>query len=157
MHSSSADWVFGEARLISSATTMFAKIGPGRNSNCERLPVVDADPGDVAGHQVGGELHPADGRVHRPGQRLRQHGLAGAGDVLDQQVTLGEHRDDRQPDHLGFAQHHLRDRRGDLPADLLTVSRLTGPPALSRVRPRPDPASVQVDALCHRCSSRRAH
>lgn len=33
MHSSSADWVLGEARLISSPTTMLAKIAPGRNSN----------------------------------------------------------------------------------------------------------------------------
>ena len=31
--SSSADWVLGEARLISSASTMLAKIPPGRNSN----------------------------------------------------------------------------------------------------------------------------
>ncbi len=30
--SSSADWVFGEARLISSAMTMLAKTGPGWNS-----------------------------------------------------------------------------------------------------------------------------
>ncbi len=30
--SSSADWVFGDARLISSASTMDAKIGPGWNS-----------------------------------------------------------------------------------------------------------------------------
>jgi hypothetical protein len=28
-----ADWVFGEARLISSPTTTFAKMAPGRNSN----------------------------------------------------------------------------------------------------------------------------
>src|SRR5712691_157621 len=33
MHSSSAAWVFGEARLISSARSRFAKTGPGRNSN----------------------------------------------------------------------------------------------------------------------------
>ena len=33
MHSSSADCVLGEARLISSPTTMLAKIPPGRNSN----------------------------------------------------------------------------------------------------------------------------
>ena len=32
MHSSSPDWVFGEARLISSTSTTFAKIGPGRKS-----------------------------------------------------------------------------------------------------------------------------
>ena len=31
--SSSADWVFGEARLISSASTIVAKIGPSWNSN----------------------------------------------------------------------------------------------------------------------------
>src|SRR6476646_5183477 len=33
MHSSSAAWVFGEARLISSTSRKFAKTGPGRNSN----------------------------------------------------------------------------------------------------------------------------
>ena len=30
--SRSADWVFGDARLISSASTMLANTGPGRNS-----------------------------------------------------------------------------------------------------------------------------
>ncbi len=33
MTSSSADWVFGEARLISSASTTEAKTGPGWKSN----------------------------------------------------------------------------------------------------------------------------
>ncbi len=33
MTSSSADWVLGEARLISSASTIEWKIGPGWNSN----------------------------------------------------------------------------------------------------------------------------
>ena len=33
MTSSSADWVFGDARLISSASTIVAKIGPLWNSN----------------------------------------------------------------------------------------------------------------------------
>jgi hypothetical protein len=28
-----ADWVFGVARLISSASTTWLKMGPGRNSN----------------------------------------------------------------------------------------------------------------------------
>ena len=32
MHSRRADWVFGEARLISSPSTMFAKTAPGLNS-----------------------------------------------------------------------------------------------------------------------------
>ena len=33
MLSSSADWVLGDARLISSPTTMLANTGPGLNSN----------------------------------------------------------------------------------------------------------------------------
>src|SRR4051812_18462751 len=33
MHSSSAAWVFGDARLISSTSSRFAKTGPGLNSN----------------------------------------------------------------------------------------------------------------------------
>src|SRR5437764_1888199 len=33
MHSSSAAWVFGDARLISSTSSRLAKTGPGRNSN----------------------------------------------------------------------------------------------------------------------------
>ena len=37
MASSRADCVFGEARLISSARMMLAKIGPGRNSNSSWL------------------------------------------------------------------------------------------------------------------------
>ena len=32
MHSSSPDWVLGDARLISSTRTRLANIGPGRNS-----------------------------------------------------------------------------------------------------------------------------
>ena len=36
MHSSSADCVFGEARLISSPTTTLAKTGPGLNSKSRR-------------------------------------------------------------------------------------------------------------------------
>ena len=36
MHSSSADWVLGEARLISSPTTMLANTGPGLNSKSRR-------------------------------------------------------------------------------------------------------------------------
>ena len=36
MHSSSADWVLGEARLISSPSTMLANTGPGLNSKSRR-------------------------------------------------------------------------------------------------------------------------
>src|ERR671920_742958 len=42
MASSSADCVFGGVRLISSASTMFAKIGPGANTICRRPVVVSS-------------------------------------------------------------------------------------------------------------------
>ena len=38
-----------------------------------------------------------------PGQRLGQHRLAHAGDVLDQHVPLGQQHGERQPDGLGLA------------------------------------------------------
>ena len=63
--SSSADCVLGVARLISSASTMLAKIGPRWNS--KRLPplVLDDDVGadDVGRHQVGRELDAREGQV----------------------------------------------------------------------------------------------
>jgi hypothetical protein len=48
----------------------------------------DAD--QVAGHQVGGELHAPEVQAERDGQRMRQRGLADAGHVLDQQVAAGQ-------------------------------------------------------------------
>ena len=106
MHSSSADWVFGLARLISSPTTTLAKTAPGRNSKSLPLLVVDAHAGDVAGQQVRGELDPAHRAVDRAGQRLGQHRLADAGHVLDQQVALGEQHGDGEPDDVGLAVDH---------------------------------------------------
>ena len=51
--------------------------------------VVDGDAGDVAGQQVGGELDALELASQRGGQALGQHGLADAGNVLDQDVALG--------------------------------------------------------------------
>ena len=77
--SSSADWVLGEARLISSASTMLAKIGPGPELERARVSLVeDAHAGHVAGQQVGRELDAPDRAVDAAGQRLGQHGLAHA-------------------------------------------------------------------------------
>ena len=74
MASSSAAWVLGGVRLISSARMMLAKIGPLRNRNSRsprgRVLVDDLGAGDVGGHQVGRELDALEGQV----QRLRQRG-----------------------------------------------------------------------------------
>ncbi len=61
MTSSSADWVFGEARLISSASTIEAKTGPLFEVELEHVRlVVDRDAGDVGRQQVGRELDAAE-------------------------------------------------------------------------------------------------
>ncbi len=48
-----------------------------------------------------------------PGERLGQHRLADAGDVLDEQVTLGEQDGQRQADDLGLALDDGLDRCPD--------------------------------------------
>jgi hypothetical protein len=70
--SSRADCVFGVARLISSARTTLAKIGPGWNSKnvppCVLLHDVRAD--DVGRHQVRRELDARELEVEHVGQRV---------------------------------------------------------------------------------------
>ena len=77
------------------------------------LLVVDRDAGDVAGQQVGGELDAAHRAVDRAGQRLGEHRLADAGDVLDEQVALGEHHGDREPHGVALALDDALDRTAD--------------------------------------------
>ena len=66
--------------------------------------VVDGDAGDVGGQQVGRELDPRVGALHGVAERPGQHGLAGAGQVLEQQVALGDQAGQRQPDHPVLAE-----------------------------------------------------
>ena len=91
MHSKSADWVFGEARLISSTSTRLANTGPGLNSNWLVCRLNTLTPGDVGRQQVGGGLDAGELAGQRPGERLGQHRLADAGEVLDDQVALAQH------------------------------------------------------------------
>jgi hypothetical protein len=109
MTSRSADWVFGEARLISSARTIVAKIGPGWNSNSRCVLVVDRHAGDVAREEVGGELDAAVRALHRARDRACELGLAGARVVLEEQVPLGEHAGQRESDDVLLAEHGLTD------------------------------------------------
>ena len=106
MTSSSADWVFGEARLISSAMTMLAKTGPGWNSKPRVAWLKMVTPVTSEGSRSGVNWMrrhcPCTRRRDRPGQG----GLADPGHVLEQDVPLGEQRGQRQPDHLRLAEHH---------------------------------------------------
>ena len=101
MASSSADCVLGVARLISSASTTLAKIGPGRNSNSLVFWLIDRDAGDVAGQQVGRELDALEACSRRDSaMRARQHRLADARHVLDEHVPLAQQRHQRRARHL---------------------------------------------------------
>ena len=102
--SRSEDWVFGEARLISSTRRTLAKTGPGPEAEGAALAVEDVDPRDVRREQVGCELHPVEGQVERAGDRLREHGLADAGHVFDEHVALREEAEERQPQRLRRAR-----------------------------------------------------
>ena len=112
MPSSSADCVFGVARLISSASRILPKIGPALE--LELLPsgrVLDDHVGadDVARHEVGRELDPREGEVEALGERLDEQGLAEARDALEQDVPAGEEPDEDVRDDLVMAHDDLAD------------------------------------------------
>ena len=77
--------------------------GAGLELEVTRLLAEHVDPGDIGREQVRGELDPSERAVDRPGDRLREHRLADAGHVLDQQVAFGDERHEREPDLLVLA------------------------------------------------------
>ena len=116
MASSSADCVFGVARLISSASTRLAKIGPGWKRSVlpprsSRLHDHAAD--DIGGHQVRRELDARVLQLQRARQRAQQRGLAQARNAFEQHVSAGEQADEHAFDHVVLAY----DDFGDFPAD----------------------------------------
>jgi hypothetical protein len=87
---SSADWVRGLARLISSAISSWVKTGPAEEA--EAAAAVGAllhhfRTGDVGRHQVGGELDAPPVQPQHNAQRLHQLGLGQAGHA-DQGFTI---------------------------------------------------------------------
>ena len=68
---------------------------------------------DIAGHQVGGELHAAVAAAQRLAQRAHQQGLAQAGYAFDQHVATGEQHDEDLVEHVVLADEGL----GDFVAD----------------------------------------
>ena len=75
------------------------------------LLAVDRDADQVAGQQVGRELDAGELARQAAGERLGQQRLADAGHVFEQQVPVGQERDERQPDDFGLAEEHLPDVR----------------------------------------------
>ena len=78
-----ADWVFGDARLISSASNTLLNTGPAELEGVGSS-VPDAYSGDVGREEIGGELHATEAAVDAASQCFAQAGLADTRDVLDQ-------------------------------------------------------------------------
>ena len=113
--SSKADCVFGVARLISSASTIWAKIGPWPELEPAGLLVEDADAGDVARQQIGRELNPLERRADAARDRFRQHRFADAWHIFDQDVAAAKQRHQHELDFAPFADYDLFDvGRGSL-------------------------------------------
>ena len=96
--SSSADCVFGVARLISSASTTLAKIGPGlelEEHPAVRVLLHDVGADDVGRHQIRRELDARELQVEDVGERVHEAGLADARDALEQHVAADQQRGDR--------------------------------------------------------------
>ena len=118
MASSSADCVLGGVRLISSASSMLAKIGPGTKVQVRR-PVVgiffdDVGAGDVGRHQVGRELDALEFQAQNLRQRADQQRLGGSGQAGDQAVAADEQRDHHLLDHFLLADDHLANLGDDV-------------------------------------------
>ena len=112
--SSRALWVRGAARLISSAITRLAKIGPAFETQlgaalrrCFCTSTVGA--GDVGGHQVGRELDACRLEVEAGGERAGERRLAEPGDALEQRVPAGDQADQHAADGLALADDRGRD------------------------------------------------
>src|SRR5690606_712354 len=67
------------------------------------VPVIDADAGDVRGQQVGSELDPVERAVDRPRDGFGEMGLPDPGDVLHENMALGDESQQHELDDLAFA------------------------------------------------------
>ena len=146
--SRSADCVFGDARLISSTSRTFVNTGPGRNSNSFVFWLNTFTPVTSVGQQVRRELEAREGQVERAGERLREHRLPHAREVLDDQVALGEQAEDAELERVARRAHGELEVRDDALDDACGVRgrrrlRGAGSESLMRsrvaARPRPEP------------------
>jgi hypothetical protein len=67
---------------------------------------VDRDPQDVGRQEVGRELDPPEVEPDCHRQRVGQGGLAHAGHILEEYVTVGQERGQGQTDDLALAVEH---------------------------------------------------
>ena len=107
--SSRALCVRGVARLISSASTILAKIGPGTEGELPRFGAIDAAARDIARQQVGRELDAAEFARQAAGDGLADQRLAHARHVFQEDMFAGQQGHDREPDDLALSQDDAAD------------------------------------------------
>jgi hypothetical protein len=123
--------------LISSTSSTFANTGPAAELEGQVARVVDGHARDVAGQQVRRALDAAEVRLERAGQGAREHRLADARHVLEQDMPARQERGhDRlhcgplaEEDALDVLDEREEDGRHD--AAILTIS-----PPNARIRTR---------------------
>jgi len=82
------------------------------------LLVKDVDPSDVRGEEVRRELDAAETTVNRAGYRSREHRLANAGDVVEEDVAAGQDGCDDVFNRLVVADDDAGDVVGDFVGQL---------------------------------------
>ena len=103
------------------AEEQVAEHGPGPELEARGALVEDRRARHVGGQQVGRELHAAEAQPRRGGERARDQRLGHAGHVLEQDVAVGQQREQHELEHLALADHGALDlvedrlgRRGDV-------------------------------------------
>ena len=130
MHSSSADCVLGVARLISSPSTMLAKMAPGLNSKSPRSWLKTFTPVTSVGSRSGVNWIRRNEQSIDRAMAFASMVLPTPGHVLDQEVPLGHQGDEGQTDLAVLAPHDPLDVRLDLveargePLPILLLSNL---------------------------------
>ena len=122
--SSSAACVFGGARLISSASSRFVKIGPGAELEVAVALVPDRRARHVGRQQVGRELDAAEAEPARLREGARGQGLREPGDVLEQDVPVGEQAEQHELELLALADDGALDLVEEAAAQLGESSEL---------------------------------
>ena len=90
-----------------------------------RSSVPDTHSGDVGREEVGGELHSTESAVDAASQCFTQAGLADTGDVLDQNVAVGDQGQRHEVDHGALALDHCGDvggKRGEVDGEIRACS-----------------------------------
>ena len=155
--SSSADCVFGGVRLISSASTRLAKIGPCRRRNAWVARSKTFVPTTSAGMRSGENWMRLNARVERVRERAGEQRLGGAGHALEQHVAAGEQPDEQAVDRRVLPDDRLRDLGADRlrePRDLAVRQPSVPRPPVSRgASPR---AAVDECVLGDRSRARAA-